>query len=62
MYHQIIDYDEFNIYTTIEDVKNYIISLIQKGYDSREEIYNMCLEYFGQNYISIIEDLMNDED
>lgn len=62
MYQQIPDYDEFNIYTTIEDVQNYIISLVQKGYDSREEIYSMCLEYFGQNYTGMIDDLMNDED
>ena len=62
MYQQIPDYDEFNIYTTIEDVQNYIISLVHKGYDSREEIYSMCLEYFGKNYTSIIDDLMSDED
>ena len=33
----ITDYDEFNIYTTIEDVENYIESLFMRGYESKEE-------------------------
>jgi len=35
----ILDYDEFNIYTTPTDVENYIESLINEGIEIKEEIY-----------------------
>lgn len=56
------DYDDFNIYTTNEDVENYIESLFVKGFDSKEEIYSMCLNFFGINNINLIDKLFNDED
>lgn len=56
------DYDEFNIYTTIDDVEEYIESLFIKGHESKDEIYNLCLDYFGQNCINIIDMIFNEED
>lgn len=61
-HNQITDYDEFNIYTTIEDIENYIQSLFVKGYESKDEIYSMCLEFFGHIYITTIDKIFNDED
>jgi hypothetical protein len=56
------DYDEFNIYTTIEDIENYVNALISEGYEIKEEIHNMCVTHFGSNYHSTIDKLFNDED
>ncbi len=56
------DYDDFNIYTTNEDVENYIESLFVKGFESKDEIYSMCLDFFGHNNINLIDNLFNDED
>lgn len=58
----LLDYDEFNIYTTTEDVKNYISSLINEGIDLSEEIYNMCINHFGESVKYIIDDIFNYED
>lgn len=58
----ITDYDEFNIYTTIEDVENYVNALISEGYEIKEEIYTMCMNHFGGVYADIIDKLFNDED
>jgi len=38
----LLDYDEFNIYTTIEDVEEYVEKLINEGHDFSDEIYKMC--------------------
>lgn len=43
----ILDYDEFNIYTTTSDVESYVESLIREGIAIKEEAYEKCLEYFG---------------
>jgi hypothetical protein len=57
----IIDYDEFNIYTTPNDVENYIESLINEGIEIKEEIYNHCIDYFGIDFKSIIDDIFHSE-
>jgi len=51
----IIHYDEFNIYTTENDVENYIENLINEGFDSKEEIYKKCVDYFGDLMKNIID-------
>lgn len=56
------DYDEFNIYTTIEDIENYVNALISEGYEIKEEIHTMCVNHFGINYHNTIDNLFNDED
>lgn len=49
------DYDEFNIYTSIDDVENYVEQLILEGYELKEEIYTLCLKRFGKDFQSIID-------
>ena len=51
------DYDEFNIYTTLEDVQDYIEMLFTKGFESKDEIYKMCVERFGLSYL--IDEIFN---
>ncbi len=48
-------YDEFNIYTSIVDVEEYINSIISEGVSLSDDIYSMCLNYFGQDYKSLID-------
>lgn len=57
----ILDYDDFNIYTTTEDVKEYVDSLINEGYELTEEIYTMCLNHFGDNIRSILNEIFFNE-
>jgi len=58
------EFDEFNIYTTPDDVINYIENLVNQGYDNDEEkVYEMCLSHFGENYIDVINEIFqNDEE
>jgi hypothetical protein len=56
------DYDEFNIYTTVDDVENYIESLFEKGFQKKDEIYSMCVSHFGEDLKNIIDILFIDED
>jgi hypothetical protein len=58
----ILDYDEFNIYTTVDDVKEYVNELLSEGYEFSEEIYTMCMNHFGGGYADIIDKLFNDEE
>jgi hypothetical protein len=59
----ILDYDEFNIYTTPSDVENYIEGLINEGIEIKEEIYKKCLSHFGIDLKNIIDDIFfYDED
>jgi hypothetical protein len=53
----ILHYDEFNIYTTPTDVENYIESLINEGIEIKEEVYNKCINYFGLDFKSVIDDI-----
>jgi hypothetical protein len=56
------DYDEFNIYTTIDDVEYYVISLISQGFEIKEEIYSLCLNHFGEEFKDIIDTFFQNED
>ena len=38
------DYDEFNIYSSIEEVENYVGKLISEGFEKKEEIYRVIFE------------------
>lgn len=53
----ILDYDEFNIYTTPNDVENYIESLINEGIEIKEELYVKCISHFGIELNHIIDDI-----
>ena len=58
----ILDYDEFNIYTTSTDVENYIESLIEKGIEDKEEAYESCISHFGADVRSLIDDIFFSEE
>ena len=49
------DYDEFNIYTSVDDVENYVKHLVSQGYELKEEIYRLCMEHFGIEFQDIID-------
>lgn len=40
-------YDEFSVYTTYEDVKDFINDLIDDGIVEDVEIYERCIQNFG---------------
>lgn len=56
------DYDEFNIYTNMEDVEKYVSELITQGYELKEEIYSMCISHFGNDLKHLIDNFFDDED
>lgn len=58
----ILDYDEFNIYTTSVDVENYIESLIEKGIESKDEIYEICISHFGPDTKSMIDEIFSEQE
>jgi len=58
----LLDYDEFNIYTTMEDVENYVDSLMSQGFELKDEIYNMCLGHFGIDFKQLVDRFFEDED
>ena len=58
----ILDYDEFNIYTTNEDVESYVEILFSQGFEKKDEIYNKCLSYFGNDFKHLIDGFFYDED
>ena len=58
----LLDYDDFNIYTTSEDVKEYVNSLISEGFEFSEEIYKKCIDHFGDSIKSILNDIFSHED
>lgn len=60
--HIILDYDEFNIYTTPGDVESYIESLIEEGIHIKDEIYDKCLSHFGENLKHLVDKVFCDED
>lgn len=57
-----LHYDEFNIYTTIEDVENYVKNLFNEGLQIKEEIYSKCLSHFGSELQPLIDKFFEDED
>lgn len=58
----ILDYDEFHIYTTLEDIELYVENLLSQGFEIREEIYSMCLNHFGGEFRILIDKFFTDED
>lgn len=58
----ILDYDEFNIYTTTGDVESYIESLIEKGIRIKDEIYESCVSHFGEDLKHLVDDVFSEAD
>lgn len=56
------DYDEFNIYTSIDDVEDYVQQLFLQGYELKEEIYTLCLKHFGEAFKDVIDIFFEHED
>jgi 5-formaminoimidazole-4-carboxamide-1-beta-D-ribofuranosyl 5'-monophosphate synthetase len=48
-------YDEFLIYTTKDDILEFIESLVEKGLKSQEDITNITIENFGKDLKDQIE-------
>jgi hypothetical protein len=55
-------YDEFGIYTTVDDVKCYVSSLFETGISSEEEVFSNCLIEFGSSSSYLIESVLYGED
>lgn len=54
-------YDEFGIYTTVDDVRCYVSSLFETGISSEEEVFSNCLIEFGSSSFYLIESVLYGE-
>ncbi len=54
-------YDEFGIYTTFDDIKSFINSLLEKGISSEEEIISNCISEFGTMCSHLIEQVIYED-
>jgi hypothetical protein len=55
-------YDEFKIYTTIDDIKCFVTSLFETGISSEEEVFSNCIDEFGRDNFGLIEKALYGED
>jgi hypothetical protein len=55
-------YDEFGIYTSVDDIKSFISSLFETGISSEEEVVSNCLIEFGDDNFDLIEKVLYGED
>jgi hypothetical protein len=55
-------YDEFGIYTSIDDVSQFVASLFETGISSEEEVVSNCLDKFGSDNFDLIEKVLYGED
>lgn len=55
-------YDEFGIYTTVDDIKFYVTELFEFGVSSEEEIVSKCINEFGRSNFNLIEMIVYGED
>ena len=55
-------YDEFGIYTTTDDIKHFVSSLIETGISSEEEVVSNCITEFGSDNFYLIEKVLYGED
>jgi hypothetical protein len=46
----ILHHDEFSIYTTTEEIFEFIDELIECGFSNELEIYDLCIEKFGEYF------------
>lgn len=49
------DYDEFNIYSSVDDIESYVEQLLSQGYEAKEEVYEMCINHFGEGFRDLID-------
>jgi hypothetical protein len=55
-------YDEFGIYTTVDDIKFYKNELFEVGVSSEEDVVSKCINEFGRSNSNLIEIVIYDED
>jgi hypothetical protein len=55
-------YDEFGIYTTVDDIKFYKTELFEVGVSSEEDVVSKCINEFGRSNYNLIEIVIYDED
>ena len=55
-------YDEFGIYTTVDDIKFYVNELFEVGVSSEEEVVSKCINEFGRSNYNLIEMIVYGED
>lgn len=55
-------YDEFGIYTSAEDVKDFVVSLLESGVTEEFDVLDHCVDRFGTSYTSLIEKVLYGED
>lgn len=58
----LLDYDEFNIYTNVDDLEIFVENLLTQGIELKEEVYNKCLEHFGGDFKDVIDIFFEYED
>lgn len=54
-------YDEFNIYTSVDDIEVYVHQLLSQGYELKEEIYTLCLKHYGEEFRDVIDIFFENE-
>jgi hypothetical protein len=52
-----LHYDEFSIYTTRDEIFEFIENLLENGISNELEIYDLCIEEFGKYFTQHIESL-----
>ncbi len=55
-------YDEFGIYTTLDDIRCFVASLFETGISSEEEVISNCIDQFGNDNFYLIEKVLYGED
>jgi hypothetical protein len=53
----ILHHDEFSIYTTTEEIFGFIDELLESGLSNEFEIYDKCIEQFGDYFTQHLESL-----
>jgi hypothetical protein len=46
----ILHHDEFSIYTTADEIFDFIDELLENGLSNEFEIYDLCIEKFGEYF------------
>ncbi len=57
----ILHYDEFGIYLTQDDIRDYITELIEAGHTIEEEVKELCFQKFGFMNSSLIESVLYED-
>ena len=50
-------HDEFSIYTTTEEIFGFIDELLESGFSNELEIYDKCIERFGDYFTQHLDSL-----